>query len=568
MKQFRKIILSSVLSAISVLALNNSFAQIKSGIGEMDKSMKGGVYTGTYKLQNGNIAVFYQNNDELRAYEYDGNASFLGARDNAAAEGLLKLLSDENTAPVQAAKVIGYDGRLPILYAASSWGSLKLVSADLSLNSDGKFIHGFQFDEKDTKKLKLEDTWRTAFYGARTIIPDDLKKVDFKANNGKTTQFDFTKPSSVPVIPASAYLQTAGVIVEKVSIKDPSPYNQNRLVIFKIGGNNAEESSNVHIMPYAMQSLGVGTTANGNMLVMGMPLNAPSTVKEQKQLVAPEEDRNNLYLYQVDENNNIVAEGIMKSDLRTVNYQSIVAGDKTLIIGSGAEGKNWRSAYMGQTSLDGLTIAFLDEKNNISSKRTYLDKDFKDKISVVGTGSNKFNMKFTGGPYFFRAEILDNKNIFLYGASDGLNHGMLLSPDGELIKYYIMPHEDLSQHLVYTYQLETRGDKIYIIQSDQPMALSNEVKTNTSSSSYVAGGYKVTNTTTSKSQLFEIFHLSQLITIDGTSGADTRIWLNEEMKNFHTLGNTPALFTDEGIYFPGRIKANKGKEIVLMKVDY
>jgi len=57
-------------------------------------------------------------------------------------------------------------------------------------------------------------------------------------------------------------------------------------------------------------------------------------------------------------------------------------------------------------------------------------------------------------------------------------------------------------------------------------------------------------------------------TIDGNSGDTKRILLNEEVKNFYTLGDTPALFIDNGIYFPGRIKANKGKEVSFIKVDY
>lgn len=568
MKNIKIIAFSSVMLTAVCLFPSNSFGQVKHSLTEMNKSMKNGVYSGTYKLQNGNIAIFYQNTGGLVAYEFDANATFLKSHESTSATELLKQITSNESGANAGSKEIQANGKLPILYAASSWGSLKLVNADLKLNSDGNFINGFDFDEKDTRKLKLEDTWRTNFYGARTIVPDNMKVVTFKANNGKSVKFDFTKPSSVPVIPASGYLQTAGVIVEKVSIKDPSPYNQNRLVIFKTGGNNAEETTNIHIMPYAMQSLGVGTTANGNMLVMGMPLNAPSTVKEQKQLVAPEEARGNLYMYQVDENNKIVAEGMMQSDLQTVNYQSIVVGNQTLLIGTGAKGKNWRAAYMGQTSMDGLTIAFLDDKNNVSNKHTYLEKDFESKVEVAGTGSNKFNMKFTGGPYFFRAEILENKNIFLYGASNGVNHGMLLSADGQLIKYYIFPHEDLTKNLVYGYQIEVKGNKVYVVQSDQPMELSNEVKSNTSTSSYVAGGYKVTNTTTSKSQLFEIFHLSQVFTIDGNDGKTSQMWLNEGVKNFHTMGESPALFTNDGIYFPGRIKANKGKEIGLIKVDY
>ena len=109
--------------------------------------------------------------------------------------------------------------------------------------------------------------------------------------------------------------------------------------------------------------------------------------------------------------------------------------------------------------------------------------------------------------------------------------------------------------------------------ADQPHDLTNEKQTSTSSSSTthsMGGGYQLKTTTsyTQTTQLFEIFHLSNVYVIDGSNGATRKIQLDDEVKKFHTLGNSPALFTDEGIYIPGRIKANKGKEVSLIKIDY
>jgi hypothetical protein len=93
--------------------------------------------------------------------------------------------------------------------------------------------------------------------------------------------------------PYSGFIQSAGIITEKVSITNPPPYNNNRLVVFMAGGEPFTENHAIHEMPHAMQGVGTGVTARGNFLVMTMPLNAPSTVKAQQALVAPEENRDN-----------------------------------------------------------------------------------------------------------------------------------------------------------------------------------------------------------------------------------------------------------------------------------
>src|SRR5690606_29751838 len=126
------------------------------------------------------------------------------------------------------------------------------------------------------------------------------------------------------------------------------------------------------------------------------------------------------------------------------------------------------------------------------------------------------------------------------------------------INYYIFPHLDPAENKIYTEQLHVKNNKIYVILADQPHALTNEKQTNTSTSSstsYMGGGYsmKTTTTHTETSQLFEIFHLTNVFVIDGNNGSAKKIDLSKEMKSFYSLGDTPALFTEDGIYIPGRL---------------
>jgi uncharacterized membrane protein YcaP (DUF421 family) len=562
---------NSLLSFIAVFftTAGNLNAQIKSGTAEVSKTLKKAVYGGTYSLTNGNIGVFFQEKDELAAYEFDSNAQYVVTHNGSEANNLLNKANHQEstvTKQINASEISDGMG-LKIMYPKESWGSLKLVNGLIYLSSTDKFINGFELEEKDTRKLKIEGTWRTNNIGARAIIPEGKTYYKFKAQNGRFMSFDLAK-TAIPIVPVNGYLQSAGIITEKISISNPSPHNANRLVIFKIGFDN-QETNNIHIMPYSMRGIGVGSDAQGNMTVLTVPLNAPSTYGPHKKLNAKDEERGFLYLYRFDQDNNLIDEQKIKSDLNNVNsYQTIVAGNKTFLVGTGkTDGKGFISSYPGQKT-DAVSIALLDENGKLSPFKTYSEKEL---ISKLETNGAKSNMKFTGGPYFYSASILDNGNVFLMGKSDGWHHGILLSTNGELIRYYIFTHLDLTKNKIYTEQLHVKGNNIFVLLADQPHELTNEKQTSTSSSSSthsMGGGYalKTTTTSTQTRQLFEIFHLSNVFVIDGNTGNAAKIELSKEVKNFYTLGDTPALFTDDAIYIPGRIKANKGKEVSLIKI--
>ena len=243
-----------------------------------------------------------------------------------------------------------------------------------------------------------------------------------------------------------------------------------------------------------------------------------------------------------------------KSGLRTVNYQAVPTADKTYVIGTGAEGKNWRGAYMGQTAMSGVSVVVMDKDGKIVSGRTYLDKELESKYEVAGTGKGKFQ-RFTEGPQFHTAEKLPNGNTFLFGDSKGFHHGILLSANDELLKYYVFPRADLAKFSHFTEQLKVQGNNVYLLVADQPHELSNAVSTT------VSPGWITT------SQSFEIYHTSMLYTIDGASGKSSKLDLNTVQKGFHTIGDTPAYFAKTGIYIPGRVKPN-GKELAVIKVPY
>lgn len=540
-------------------------AQVKSGKTKLDKESEKGSFGGIFPLESGNVALFYMHKAGMSAYEFNPDASHAKTHQKNAAVDLLNKTydTDRNSTAVNMKEFTSME----VMFVGSSWGALKLQKGVFGLKSDDNFIYGYDYKKIEDRKLKAEDTWRTTVIGNRAIIPDDLKVVKFKGQNGRHMSYTFAPVGVAAMAPISGYIQSAGVITEKISIREPSSNHFNRLVVFKVGGESLDESSNIHIMPYAMQGVGSGISVKGNFIALTMPLNAPSNVKAQKDLLAPEEDRNNLYIYEIDANNQVVSEAMHKSDLRTVNFQTVATDDKTIVIGTGAAGKGWRMFYGGQTALSGVTYAVLNADGKLITTKTYLDKDFAAKFELAGSGKAKLQ-KFTGGPNFYQAKTLENGNVFILGKSDGFHHGILLSAGHELIKYYVFPHADVTKNNYHTHQLKVKGNQIYLVNSDQPHELSNAVQESTSSSSRTSGNLKITTTTTTKQQIFEIYHLTQLFVIDGVSGKSELKLLSDIQKSFNSMGDTPALFTSDAIYFPGRIKAPKGKELSLIRIDY
>jgi hypothetical protein len=107
-----------------------------------------------------------------------------------------------------------------------------------------------------------------------------------------------------------------------------------------------------------------------------------------------------LFLFEVDGNNQVVAQSVHKSGLRTVNYQAVASGDKTFVVGTGAEGRNWRASYMGQGDLSGLSLVVLDNEGKPLFSQTWKEKEFEKRFEVAGSDDPNELQRFTGGPQF------------------------------------------------------------------------------------------------------------------------------------------------------------------------
>lgn len=86
---------------LSLIITSELSAQVKTSTAEV-KTLKKAIYGGTYFLPNGNSVLFFQEKDELVAYEFNGDAQFVTTHNGLEANNLLnKIDYKESTAAKQ-----------------------------------------------------------------------------------------------------------------------------------------------------------------------------------------------------------------------------------------------------------------------------------------------------------------------------------------------------------------------------------------------------------------------------------------------------------------------------------
>jgi len=561
MKHFKRSA-KALLLCVAILSFYFTSAQMKiiqSGSADLSKDASKGRFAGTYVKPDGSAELFYLTSDGVYGYNFSADGKFQG---ESSGNSVMTDLTTMQSAQTQTSDLDG----LPVfkgdvIMGSNTWtGNLVVKTGELYLNTSDKFIYGPDFEEKETIKPKVDETWMSKQIGYRSYSPH--KKVILTDGNGK--QMLFTFPESGKFVVASAdggSIQGAGVVVEKVSIKNPSPNAQNTLAVFSIPGNDPYlMSTNVIYTPYSQGGIGTGLTSFGGFAVMVMPINAPSTYKPHKRLRPPEDKRMNLFVYRLNKENQVVDSVNFHSTASAVDFQYICDEESKTdaIFGFGNDKKaKWRWGFAGM-ELNVMQFVKLKENGQIDFHKTYLEDEINNKIIVPGSKNNKVNLKLPDTPVWDWVKKLDNGNYLFYGQSRYAEMAFLTDANGQLIHFYLMPVYDASSNLGT--QVEIRGNDIYLAIYYQPYDLTNTIQSETSTTPY--------SITTKTTQLFEIYHLTKLVKIDGTTGDVQQIELGEAGKKYYTMYNQPVIFAEDAIYVPGRAKAPKGKEIFLEKVSY
>jgi len=534
---------------------------------EISKDIKKGRFAGTYVKPDGTAELFFLTANGPYGYNFSSDGKFDGISQNEQVTADLLTMQDAESQTKDLADLPVFKGN--VLLGSSTWtGNLAVKTGKLYLDADENFNYGAGWDELQTIKPKLDETWMSRLIGYRSYAP--YKKVRLQAYKHQAA-YTFSEFGSSVVAPVEGgSIQAAGVVVEKVSIKNPSPNGQNTIAVFSMSGNNIENmTSNVIVTPYSQMAMGVGKTTFDGMAIMVIPVNAPSTYKPHKRLRPPEDKRLNLFVYRVNKENQVVDSVNFHSTSSVVTFQYLtdVENKADIIFGFGNDkSTKWRWAYVAM-ELNVMQFVKLDDKGQVEFHKTYTEDEIVSKLIVPSAKNNKMKLKFNSCSWFW-VKQLENGNYFFYGHADGLSMAMLTDGQGNLIHLYTIPHLDPEKYATLGSDQTFRGSDVYMAFWDQPHEFTNEVTTETSTSTFGGPYVSTTTTTTRTEQIFEIYHVTQLVKFDGTSGDAQQMWLGETGKEYYTMHNKPVVFAGDAMYVPGKPKGPKGKEIILEKISY
>jgi hypothetical protein len=176
--------------------------------------------------------------------------------------------------------------------------------------------------------------------------------------------------------------------------------------------------------------------------------------------------------------------------------------------------------------------------------------------------------KFKMEPYNYFDEIIDlpNGDALIMAHNYLQLYGLQLSPQGAFKAMYIMEVGEDEKVGFKNYQYAFKDGDMILVANSQPLEFSTAAKVETSITT--DKGYYFTTTTkrTTVRKLNEVFMQSNVYRLNPVEmSLSAPLELNG--KEFYTMGSFPAMFVNDSLYFSGRSKGPKGKEIFVVKVD-
>ena len=547
-------ILTFVLFSITSIGQKLEFASVSSAT--LDKATaKNGRYAGTFFKDNKiNVLYFLSSKKEgvtLNSYNFDNALKFKDFTDLFVTSEQAEKDFEWYIPKEKIDKVA--TGNERFLRAGSAFGSgMKIEFGKIERHYVLDIFTDWEFVQEGKLKPKTGEIWR--------IVPSGYKTTSDYTGLATTSGFsdDLYEYGNPLLAPASTTLLAAGVITEKISIRNPASTNQNRVAVLAINAERMDDSEyNIYTLPYSAISMGSGLGQDDNLCGLFAPLNAPSTVKAHKKLLWKDR-KNHFTLMRFSDDYSLVDSVSFLSKLMHGRFDIYNGNGSTYIIGMGKDGFDGWSRNGRKILLKTLNvIQIIRVKDNQVVYSSYWSKDLMEDKLVVPDGEKK-KYAFARDNNIIKEIIpLLNGDDFIFGQSQDKNYALQVSPEGELKAYYQIPRIDENSNR-YNYQYMLKGDHIYLVINEQPPALTNSTVVNVTRSGNIQ--------TTTVKRLNEVFVQSQVVRIN-TIKLEMSNTLTMDGKDFFTMGSYPALFKEDAIYFTGREKAPKGKKIFVAKID-
>ncbi len=532
---------------------------------ELSKSSKSGRYAGTFTNGN-NFKVLYLTSTkkegiQIDQYDFDTSLKF------SAMEGVFVNDSDASKEfvwyiPKEKINTIVPDNKEFIKATSAFGGGMKMYLGYYKKSYYLNIYTGMTFVEEKKLKPKTGDIWRILPSGFKTLT--QVEAISTDAGFAREQE----KYGNPLIAPADTPILAAGVITEKIKTKGPWKSHGNRIAVLAIDGANFDATKyNIYPLPYSAMVMGAGLGQSDNLCSLFAPLNAPSTVKELQHF-RWKEQKDQFTLMRFSDNYELVDSITYTSDLLWGSFHILNGNGSTVIIGLGkASYDGWARNANGimLKKVEDIQISQFIDGELIFSK-TYT-KDLLESKIVVPEGE-KVKSVF-GQPhkeYFKEIIPLANGDSFVLAQSGFGTYALQISPSGELTAYYRIPRvNNKGKSGLYNYQINIKGNEIYLVLNEQLFEFSNDTQIETSTTRLANSAGSFTTTTVKK--LNEVFLQSHVIKINTkTHKMSNRVIMDGEI--FYTIGSYPAIFTENAIYFTGRDKGPKGKKIFLAKIDF
>ena len=329
------------------------------------------------------------------------------------------------------------------------------------------------------------------------------------------------------------------------------------MAIVAIDANSFDNSRyNIYPLPYTAVSMASGLGQDNNLCSLFAPLNGPTNVKELQHFLW--KDKKDIFsLLRFNDNYEMVDSVFFRSKLMWGQFQILDGIGSTFVTGMGKQDfDGWARGEMVVKKIECIQVTEVRDGKVVFNK--LWDEDFLKSKMVVPQGEKaKFSLQVV--PKEFKEIIsVPGGDRILLGQSNEETYGLQIDPFGELKAFYYLGRIDGEKAVQYNYQVMFKGDNMYLVLNEQLYEFTNDTQIDTETTS--------TTITTTVTKLNEVFLLSKIVKIN-TKTHEMSNELVIDGKDFYAIGSFPALFTSDAIYFTGREKGPKGKQISVARID-
>ena len=551
-----KTILTLLLTIISFSVFSQQLEISSTQTVKLDKDvLKNGLYAGTY-VENNEVEVLYylgggKSNTQLYSYRFDNNLTPANA-------GTASKSNDSSYEWMVTQDDIDKfaSGNERFFYAKSNlMGALMVQFGAIEKKYTNGIFVDWKFKKDERLKAKNDEIMK--------IMPAGFKSLsDYSRMN---TAYGFSeelpKYGNSILAPVGSKILSAGVIVEKISIKNPPKTNFNRIAAVTISGETLEDVEiQDYLLPYSATAVTSGETPGNILGALFAPAFARSTVAEHKKLVW--KDRMNHFTFmRFADDLSLVDSVSFNSKLMFGNFNIFPSNEAALIIGIGDKKYDdwYRKAYAPTEfkRIDGFQFTKIKD-GNLLYNAYFTDDDLESKLVTAKGEKAKFNFD----PNFKILELiaLKNGNDFVLGVSPLGYFAFQIDAAGELMAYYQFNRIDEKNSDLYNYQYLVKDDQLYLVLNEQKKELTNE--TQVEHDSYTTTNF--TSKTTTVKRLNEVYLLSKIVKIDTNSkNVSNAITIG---KDYMACGSYPVLFSENEMFITGK-DGPKGKELFLTKIQ-